>query len=135
MAANVNVVAITGNLTKDPEVRHTGSGTAVCQLRIATNGREKRNGEWVDRADYFDITVWGNQGENCANYLSKGKPVAVQGRLRYEEWEKDGNKRSKVVIVANHVQFLPSKDGGGGGGQSSESNADVPDGGNDDIPF
>jgi single-strand DNA-binding protein len=117
-ASNVNVVVITGNLTRDPELRHTGGGTAVCDLRVAVNSRRKdQSGNWVDKANYFDVTVWGAQGENCANYLNKGRPVAVEGRLDWSEWEaKDGSgKRQAVRIVANTVQFLGSRDGGGGG--------------------
>jgi single-strand DNA-binding protein len=154
-ASNVNVVVITGNLTRDPELRHTGGGTAICELRVAVNSRRKdgQTGEWVDKANYFDVTVWGAQGENCANYLSKGRPVAVEGRLDWREWEaKDGSgKRQAVQIVANTVQFLGSRDGGGGngGGGFSPPQSDVPadtsdfegaaapsgGGGEDDIPF
>jgi single-strand DNA-binding protein len=119
-ASNVNVVVITGNLTRDPELRHTGGGTAICELRVAVNSRRKdgQSGEWVDKANYFDVTVWGAQGENCANYLSKGRPVAIEGRLDWREWEaKDGSgKRQAVQIIANTVQFLGSRDGSGGGG-------------------
>lgn len=154
-ASNINVVVITGNLTKDPELRHTGGGTAVCDLRVAVNSRRKsgQTGEWEDKPNYFDVTVWGAQGENCANYLSKGRPVAVEGRLDWSEWEaKDGSGRRQAVrIVANSVQFLGSRDGSGGGGNggggfspSSDVPADSSDfagataagGGNDDdIPF
>jgi single-strand DNA-binding protein len=116
-ASNVNVVVITGNLTRDPELRHTGGGTAVCDLRVAVNSRRKdQSGNWVDKPNYFDVTVWGAQGENCANYLAKGRPVAIEGRLDWREWEaKDGGKRQAVQIVANTVQFLGSRDGAGGG--------------------
>ena len=152
-ASNVNVVVITGNLTKDPELRSTPSGTSVCKLRVAVNSRRKdgQSGEWVDKPNYFDVTVWGAQGENCASYLSKGRPVAVEGRLDWREWEdQGGNKRQSVEIIANTVQFLGSRDGGGGGGFTP--GGDVPadtsdfegaavgggsggDGGDDDIPF
>jgi single-strand DNA-binding protein len=151
----VNVVVITGNLTRDPELRHTGGGTAVCDLRVAVNSRRKdQSGNWVDKPNFFDVTVWGAQGENCANYLSKGRPVAIEGRLDWREWEaKDGGKRQAVQIVANTVQFLGSRDGagggngngGGGGGFTPRSDvpADTADfesapsggGGEDDIPF
>jgi single-strand DNA-binding protein len=161
-ASNINVVVITGNLTQDPELRHLGSGTAVCELRVAVNSRRKdgSTGEWVDKPNYFNVTVWGAQGENCAAYLSKGRPVAVEGRLDWREWEaKDGGgKRQAVQIVANSVQFLGSRDGGGGGGGGGNGNgftpqsdtpADTSDydaapagagsgggsGGDDDIPF
>jgi single-strand DNA-binding protein len=132
-ASNVNVVVVTGNLTRDPELRHLGSGTAVCKLRVAVNSRRKdQSGNWVDKPNYFDVTVWGAQGENCANYLSKGRPVAVEGRLDWREWEdQGGNKRQSVEIIANTVQFLGSRDGSGGGGNGngggfSPPQSDVP---------
>ena len=80
-ASNINVVVITGNLTRDPELRSTPGGTSVCKLRVAVNSRRKsgQSGEWEDKPNYFDVTVWGAQGENCANYLSKGRPVAIEG--------------------------------------------------------
>src|SRR3954463_11813773 len=116
-ATNINRVVLTGNLTRDPELRTTPSGMSVCSLRIASNTRRKDgSGNWVDKPNYFDVTVWGAQGENCANYLSKGRPVAIEGRLDWREWEaKDGGKRQAVQIVANSVQFLGSRDGSGGG--------------------
>jgi single-strand DNA-binding protein len=150
-AQNVNVVVITGNLTRDPELRHLGSGTAVCDLRVAVNGRRKdQSGNWVDKANYFDVTVWGGQGENCANYLAKGRPVAIDGRLDFQEWEaKDGSgKRQRVQIIAHTVQFLGSKDGassnGNGNGEQPSTDEFEPEGDfagvgaggtEDDIPF
>ena len=125
-ASNVNVVVITGNLTRDPELRHTGGGTAVCELRVAVNSRRKdgATGEWVDKPNYFDVVVWGAQGENCATYLQKGRPVAIEGRLDWREWEakEGGGKRQAVQIIANTVQFLGSRDGGGGGGGQGNGN-------------
>jgi single-strand DNA-binding protein len=117
-ASNVNVVVITGNLTRDPELRHTGGGTAVCELRVAVNSRRKEGDNWVDKPNFFDVVVWGAQGENCSTYLSKGRPVAIEGRLDWREWEakEGGGKRQAVQIIANTVQFLGSRDGGGGGG-------------------
>jgi single-strand DNA-binding protein len=155
-ASNINVVVITGNLTRDPELRSTPGGTSVCKLRVAVNSRRKdgQTGEWVDKPNYFDVTVWGAQGENCANYLSKGRPVAIEGRLEWREWEakEGGGKRQSVEIIANSVQFLGSRDGGGGNGNggngfspSSDVPADTSDfegaaapsggSGDDDIPF
>ncbi|HEX3174245.1 MAG TPA: single-stranded DNA-binding protein [Solirubrobacterales bacterium] len=150
-ASNINVVVITGNLTRDPELRSTPGGTSVCKLRVAVNSRRKdQSGQWVDKPNYFDVTVWGAQGENCANYLSKGRPVAVEGRLDWREWEdKEGAKRQSVEIIANSVQFLGSRDGGGNGNgftPQSDVPADTSDfqgapagaaagGGDDDIPF
>ena len=111
-ASNINRVTITGNLTKDPELRSTPNGTSVCKLRVAVNSRRKDDsGNWVDKPNYFDVTVWGAQGDNCAQYLAKGRPVAVDGRLNWREWEdKQGNKRQTVDIIADSVQFLGSRD-------------------------
>jgi single-strand DNA-binding protein len=127
-ATNLNVVVVTGNLTRDPELRSLPSGTSVCKLRIAVNSRRKdQSGEWVDKPNYFDVTVWGAQGENCATYLSKGRPVAVEGRLDWREWEaQDGSKRQSVEIIANSVQFLGSRDEAGGGGNGITPRSDVP---------
>jgi single-strand DNA-binding protein len=132
-ASNINVVAITGNLTRDPELRSTPGGTSVCKLRVAVNSRRKdgQSGEWVDKPNYFDVTVWGAQGENCANYLSKGRPVAVEGRLDWREWEsQEGQKRQAVEIIANSVQFLGSRGdnpgGGNGNGGGFQPTSDVP---------
>jgi single-strand DNA-binding protein len=133
-ATNINRVVLTGNLTRDPELRSTNSGTPVCSLRLACNTRRKdASGQWVDKPNYFDVTVWGAQGENCAQYLSKGRPVAVDGRLEWREWDtQDGQKRQAVDIVADSVQFLGSRDGGenggsfGGGGGRFTPQSDVP---------
>src|SRR4051812_2914571 len=119
-ATNINRVIITGNLTRDPELRSLQSGMSVCSLRIACNTRRKdgASGEWVDKPNYFDVTIWGRQGENAAQYLSKGRPVAIDGRLEWREWQdQQGTKRQSVDIIADNVQFLPAPDGGGGGGQ------------------
>src|SRR5882724_3641890 len=105
--SSINRVVLVGNLTRDPELRSTQGGTSVCQLGIAVNGREKVDNEWRDRADFFDITVWGNLADSCAQYRAKGSPVAVDGHLRLEQWDKDGQKHSKVKVVADNVQFLP----------------------------
>jgi single-strand DNA-binding protein len=147
MAASINRVILVGNLTRDPELRHTPSGTAVCSLRLAVNSRRKdpSTGEWGEKPNYFDVTVWGNQGESCAQYLSKGRPVAVDGRLDWREYEaKDGSKRQAVEIIADSVQFLGGR-GDGEGGQSyipqSDVAADQSDfvkagaAADDDIPF
>lgn len=150
-ATNINRVVLTGNLTRDPELRSTGGGTPVCSLRVAVNTRRKdqTSGEWVDKPNYFDVTVWGQQGENCAQYLAKGRPVAVDGRLEWREWQdQSGNKRQSVDIIADSVQFLGSREGGENGGRftpQSDVPADTGDfqqapvaaGGStdDDIPF
>jgi single-strand DNA-binding protein len=128
---NINRVIVTGNLTKDPELRSTPGGTAVCKLRVAVNSRRKdsASGEWMDKPNYFDVTVWGAQGENCATYLSKGRPVAVDGRLEWREWEaSDGSgKRQAVEIIADSVQFLGSRDDNPSGGSNGiQARSDVP---------
>ena len=147
--ANINRVVLVGNLTKDPELRHTPSGTAVCKLRVAVNTRMKDSatGEWKDKPNYFDVTVWGNQGESCSQYLSKGRSVAVDGRLDWREWEaQDGTKRQAVEIIADTVQFLggrPDGEGGSGGERqfvpaaatAASADADFTGGADDDIPF
>jgi single-strand DNA-binding protein len=130
-ASNINRVVLTGNLTRDPELRSLPSGSSVCSLRLAVNTRKKdASGEWADKANYFDITVWGAQGENCARYLSKGRPIAVDGRLDWREWEdQNGNKRQAVEIWADTVQFLGGRDdagGGNGGGGGFTPRSDVP---------
>jgi len=126
-ATNINRVVLTGNLTRDPELRSTPGGTSVCSLRIATNTRRKdQSGNWVDKPNYFDVTVWGAQGENCAQYLQKGRPVAVDGRLEWREWQdQQGNKRQSVEIIADSVQFLGSREGGDNGGRFTPQ-PDVP---------
>ena len=154
-ASNLNVVVITGNLTRDPELRSLPSGSSVCDMRVAVNTRRKNGatGEWEDKPNYFDVKVWGAQGENCARFLSKGRPVAVQGRLEWREWEtQDGQKRQAVDIIAESVQFLGGRDDAGSGGFTASvgggSRSDVPVDerdfqtaasgagiGDDDIPF
>jgi single-strand DNA-binding protein len=147
-ATNINRVVLTGNLTRDPELRNLPSGMAVCSLRIACNTRRKDgSGNWVDKPNYFDVTVWGAQGENCAQYLSKGRPVAVDGRLEWREWDdKEGNKRQAVDIIADSVQFLGSREGTENGGRFTPQTdvpadtgdfASAPAGSHqdDDIPF
>src|ERR1700733_9042982 len=153
---NINRVIITGNLTKDPDLSSISStGTSVCSLRIACNGRRRNpeSNQWEDQPNYFDVSVWGAQGENCHKFLSKGRPVAIDGRLRWREWaDKDtGQKRSAVDIIADTVQFLGGRDDAGNGNGFSSSapatESDVPidtgdfertpvgAGADDDIPF
>jgi single-strand DNA-binding protein len=130
-ATNINRVVLTGNLTRDPELRSTASGTSVCSLRVACNTRRKNQstGEWEDKPNFFDVTVWGAQGENCARFLAKGRPVAIDGRLEWREWEsQDGSgKRQAVDIIADAVQFLGSREEGAGGGSGGFTpRSDVP---------
>jgi single-strand DNA-binding protein len=147
---NLNRVCLTGNLTRDPELRSTNSGTSVCSLRVAVNTRRKdaTTGEWGEKPNYFDVTVWGAQAENCAQYLSKGRPIAVDGRLEWREYtDNQGNKRQAVDIIADSVQFLGSRESNENGGRftpQSDVPADTADfaqapvaagGSDDDIPF
>ena len=127
-ASNINRVILTGNLTKDPELRSTPSGTSICKLRIAVNTRRKdASGQWVDKPNYFDVTVWGAQGENCAQYLQKGRGVAIDGRLEWREWQdQSGNKREAIEIVADGVQFLGGRDDAPMGGNGFAPSSDVP---------
>ena len=154
-ATNINRVVLTGNLTRDPELRSLPSGMSVCSLRIASNSRRKENGEWVDKPNYFSVTVWGAQGENASRFLSKGRPVAIDGRLEWREWESEGGgKRQAIDIIADAVQFLGGRDDAGGGGNGFTPRSDVPadtsdfapagapaagggssSAGDDDIPF
>jgi single-strand DNA-binding protein len=111
MSNNINRVTITGNLTRDPELRALPSGLGVCNLRIACSTRRKNvsTGEWGDTPNYFDVTVWGAQGESASRFLKRGRAVAVDGRLEWREWEAaDGKRRQAVGIVADVVQFLGS---------------------------
>ena len=130
-----NRVVIAGNLTRDPETRFLPSGTAVTEFAIAVNSRykSKASNELKEEVSFFDIVVFGKTGENCAEYLSKGSPVLVEGRLRQRRWEQDGAKRSKIEIVADNVQFLASGRGSAPEGGSSASPPQEPP--DDDIPF
>jgi single-strand DNA-binding protein len=116
MAASLNRIILCGNLTADPELAYAPSGMAICKLRLAVNERVKNSqtGEWTDRPCYVDVTVFGNQAEPCNQYLNKGAPVLLEGKLRYETWETpEGAKRSKHSVVAERVQFIaPREDGG-----------------------
>jgi single-strand DNA-binding protein len=128
---NINRVVLTGNLTRDPELRAVGE-TSICKLRIACNTRRKNNssGQWEEKPNFFDVTVFGARGENCAKYLSKGRPVAVDGRLEWREYEVEGQKRQSVDIIADNVQFLGGRDDAGNGngysGGARVSESDVP---------
>ena len=137
---NINRVVLTGNLTRDPELRSTPAGVSVCSLRIASNTRRKTSdGEYVDKPNYFSVTVWGAQGENCARFLTKGRPVAIDGRLEWREWTHDDTKREAIEIVADTVQFLATRDDT----TTSDTPANEPDpvpvpagvADGDDIPF
>jgi single-strand DNA-binding protein len=153
--SNINRVTITGNLTRDPETRALPSGGSVTSMRVACNGRRRnpQTQDWEDVPNYFDVTVWGAQGENCQRFLTRGRPVAIDGRLQWREWtdKESGLKRQAVDIVAETVQFLGGRDeASNGNGFSSSARAaesDVPidtrdfepasvsSGSDEDIPF
>jgi single-strand DNA-binding protein len=158
-ATNINRVILTGRLTRDPELRSTGSGMSVCSLRLAFNTRKKdpATGEWGEKPNFIDVTVWGRQGEIVAQYMSKGRAIAVDGRLEWREFtDNQGNNRQAIEIVADNTEFIGGReDAQGGGGFTPRSDIPVdtgdfapapvgaPNGGNghspaaadDDIPF
>jgi single-strand DNA-binding protein len=115
--ATINRVVLVGRLTRDPELRSTAAGTSVCRLRLACNTtwRNKETGDFDDRPNFFDVTVFGASGEACARFLAKGRPVAVDGRLEWREWETgEGERRQAVGVLADSVQFLSSRQGAEG---------------------
>jgi single-strand DNA-binding protein len=120
MSRGIAHVTLVGNLTRDPELRQTPSGTSVCQLGVAVNSSFKdSSGQWTDKPNFFDVVVWGVQGENAARYLAKGRQVAIDGRLDQRTWEaQDGSKRSKMEIIAETVMFI--------GGQQGENQQSAP---------
>ena len=108
----INRVLLTGNLTREPELKRTASGSAILEMGIAVNDRTKdqQTGEWCDRPNYFDLTMFGKRAESVSNYLSKGTKVTVEGRLRYEQWtSKDGQKRSKVKVIVDEIEFMQQR--------------------------
>ncbi|HEX4775127.1 MAG TPA: single-stranded DNA-binding protein [Candidatus Saccharimonadales bacterium] len=122
MARSFNQVTLMGNLTRDPELRTTPNGASVCSFSLALNRSYKNaEGNWTEVTDYVDIVAWGPLGERVAQYLTKGRPALVSGRLQSRSWEQEGVKRSKVEVVANDVTFL-----GGPGGGSAPVNTDEP---------
>lgn len=146
--ASFNRVIVMGNLTRDPELRYTAGGTAVTDIGLAVNDRRKTaSGEWVDEATFVDVTLWGRTAEVADEYLSKGSPVLIEGRLKLDTWEKDGQKRSKLKVIGERMQMLGSKGGGHAGPQQrpAASPGTDPDGfgpqpqrageGGEDIPF
>jgi single-strand DNA-binding protein len=145
MAGDINHVVLVGRLTRDPELAHTSGGTPVLRLGLAVNGRQKDElGNWVDKPNFFDVKVFGGQAEMLSQHLVKGRRIGVDGRLDWSSWESEGQKRSKVEVVAQTVQFLDSRAEGEGRpqfvpeGASAAAAADADFGGSgtdDDIPF
>ena len=127
MARSLNQVTLMGNLTRDPELRQTPTGQNVTSFSLALNRSYKdQSGEWQEATDYIDIVCWGPLAERVAQYLSKGRRCLVQGRLQSRNWEQDGNKRSKVEVLANDVTFLDSRGEGGDGGGNAGGGASAP---------
>ena len=146
--ASYNRVILVGNLTRDPELRYISTGTAVSEIGLATKNRVKKNNEWVDEPVFVDVTLWGRMAEVANEYLSKGSPILIEGRLKFDTWEKDGQKRSKLRVVADQMQMLSGGSSGrdSGGGASRPAREDdpfsapaeeyIPSGPpDDDIPF
>ena len=146
--ADINHVVLVGRLTKNAELKYTNSGAAVSKFSIAINQRRKKDDQWVDEAHFFDIVLWGKTAEALNQYLVKGKQIGVEGQLRQNRWEQEGQARSKVEIHALNVMLLGSGTGGGrqggsgatpesrpAGGDFSEGGAPAPDTFEDDIPF
>ncbi len=120
--ASYNRVILMGNLTRDPELRYIPSGTAVTDIGLAVNDRRKNaNGEWVDETTFVDVTMWGRTAEIACEYLSKGSPLFIEGRLKLDTWEKDGKKNYKLRVVCDRMQMVGTKGGGGGGGSRGGS--------------
>ena len=143
--ASYNRVVLMGNLTRDVELRYTPAGTAVTDISLAVNERVKRNDQWTEEANFFDVTLWGRTAEVASEYLSKGSPVLIEGRLKQDRWEQDGQKRSKVKVIGERMQMLGSRGSGGGGSSNAphsvpaaQSTAAAPSQGppqDDEVPF
>jgi single-strand DNA-binding protein len=125
--ASFNRVILVGNVTRDIELRYTPQGTAVTDIGLAVNDRVKKQGEWVDETTFVDITLWGRTAEVAGEYLSKGSPVLIEGRLKLDAWEQDGQKRSKLKIIGERMQMLGGRSGAGGpSGNAAKSQAAAP---------
>ena len=137
---SINRVIISGNLTRDPEIRHTTGGTAVLAIGVAVNDRRKnqQTGEWEDCPNFVDCTMFGSRAEAVSRYLSKGSKVAIEGRLRWSQWERDGRKQSKLEVIVDEIEFMSVRSGGGSrGGEQHAAEPARQDGDlyGDDIPF
>ena len=135
---SINRVMISGNLTRDPELRATGSGTSVLKMGVAVNDRRKnqQTGEWEDYANFVDVTFFGARAEGLSKHLSKGQKVAIEGKLRWSSWETDGQKRSKLEVIGDELEFMSSRDSSGGGFGGGAPQADAgPAIDDEEIPF
>jgi len=143
--ASFNRVILVGNITRDIDLRHTQSGLAVTEIGLAVNDRRKnQSGEWIDETTFVDVTLWGRQAEVAGQYLGKGSSVLIEGRLKLDSWEQDGQKRSKLRVVGERMQMLgsrspgsrPAQEGSGSDySQSANTQAGTPPPPDDDIPF
>ena len=133
--ASFNRVILMGNITRDIELRHTPSGTSVVELGLAVNDRRKGpTGEWVDETTFVDVTLWGRTAEVASEYLSKGSPVMIEGRLKLDQWEQEGQKRSKLRVIGERMQLIGTRgERSGGSYQKPQQANDGPV--DDDIPF
>lgn len=138
--ASLNRVLLMGNLTRDIEIKYTANNNAVANIGLAVNRRYRSGDEYREETTFVDCEAWGKTAETMAKYLSKGRPVFIEGRLKLDEWQdKDGNRRTKMVTVVENFQFIDSRPGGGGGGGGGQQQSApaAPTGGvsPDDIPF
>ncbi len=133
--ASFNRVILIGNLTRAPELRHVGSGTAVTDVGLAVNDRVKKDGQWVQEPTFVDVTLWGRTAEVATQYLTKGSPVLIEGRLRYESWETDGQKRSKLKVVGERMQMLGVRANGKDSDAADAKPEPVATAASEDIPF
>jgi len=117
--SDLAIAVVVGRLTRDAELKYTNSGQAVCHFSVATGSRRKKGDQWVEESSFWDVDFWGKGGESINQYLTKGKLVAVEGSMRQDKWEQDGQTRSKTLITANTVQLLGSSGGSGGQGGSN----------------
>lgn len=133
---SINRVIISGNLTRDPDLRQTQSGMPVLGLSVAVNDRRRnsKTGEWEDYPNFVDCMMFGTRAQAISQYLSKGTKVSIEGKLRWSQWEKDGNKRSKIEVIVDELEFMSARSGGSGASSASESTYDdtIYD---EDIPF
>ncbi len=127
--SDLAIAVVVGRLTRDAELKYTNSGQAVCHFSVATSARRKKGDQWVEESSFWDVDFWGKGGESINQYLTKGKLVAVEGAMRQDKWEQDGQTRSKTLITANTVQLLGSSGGSGGQGGSYDRSAGRPQGG------
>ncbi|MBP7095727.1 MAG: single-stranded DNA-binding protein [Spirochaetia bacterium] len=111
--ADMSIAVLIGRLTRDAELKYTNSGTAICKFGLAVNVRQKKGDQWVDEPNYYNVVVWGKDGERLNQYLTKGKLVAVEGNLRHDKWEQDGVQRLAVEVSANSVSFVGGRQDGG----------------------